>query len=153
VALRSNGAFYGHPGTGAVSVYFDDPWGTRLEITTWLPDWTQAPLTAAKSANRAVENSMMSSVAAPALKSVITSASPADLLLVPRSQERAALVSELERLDVSDRDGVMAAFVYPRLYRLIGMAAGSGTRGSAGGHALEPQARFTAIPRDGIRRG
>ena len=34
VALRSNGAFYGHPGTGAVSVYFDDPWGTRLEITS-----------------------------------------------------------------------------------------------------------------------
>jgi catechol 2,3-dioxygenase-like lactoylglutathione lyase family enzyme len=28
-----------HPGFGAVSVYFDDPWGTRLEITTWLEDF------------------------------------------------------------------------------------------------------------------
>lgn len=42
VALRSEGAFYGHPGTGAVSVYFNDPWGTRLEITTWLDDWATA---------------------------------------------------------------------------------------------------------------
>ena len=42
VALRSGGKFYGHPGTGAVSVYFGDPWGTKLEITTWLDDWAAA---------------------------------------------------------------------------------------------------------------
>ena len=34
--------FHGHPGFGAVSVYFEDPWGTKLEITTWLPDWPTA---------------------------------------------------------------------------------------------------------------
>jgi len=28
-----------HPGFGAVSLYFSDPWGTRLEITTWLSDF------------------------------------------------------------------------------------------------------------------
>ena len=28
-----------HPGFGAVSLYFDDPFGTRLEITTWLEDF------------------------------------------------------------------------------------------------------------------
>jgi|SRR5579871_268948 len=42
VDLRANGVFHGHPGMGAVSVYFEDPWGTRLEITTWLPDWATA---------------------------------------------------------------------------------------------------------------
>lgn len=31
-----------HPGFGAVSVYFNDPWGTKLEITTWLPDFDTA---------------------------------------------------------------------------------------------------------------
>jgi catechol 2,3-dioxygenase-like lactoylglutathione lyase family enzyme len=44
--LQSRGvAFRGpmaHPGFGAVSLYFDDPWGTRLEITTWLSDFETA---------------------------------------------------------------------------------------------------------------
>lgn len=31
-----------HPGFGAVSLYFNDPWGTRLEITTWLADYETA---------------------------------------------------------------------------------------------------------------
>jgi hypothetical protein len=31
-----------HPGFGAVSLYFTDPWGTRLEITTWLSDFATA---------------------------------------------------------------------------------------------------------------
>ena len=29
-----------HRGFGAVSLYFSDPWGTRLEICTWLSDYT-----------------------------------------------------------------------------------------------------------------
>lgn len=36
VAIRGPMA---HPGFGAVSIYFDDPWGYRLEITHWLPDF------------------------------------------------------------------------------------------------------------------
>jgi catechol 2,3-dioxygenase-like lactoylglutathione lyase family enzyme len=39
VALRGPMA---HPGFGAVSIYFEDPWGYRLEITTWLPDYETA---------------------------------------------------------------------------------------------------------------
>jgi catechol 2,3-dioxygenase-like lactoylglutathione lyase family enzyme len=31
-----------HPGFGAVSIYFQDPWGDRLEITTWLRDFETA---------------------------------------------------------------------------------------------------------------
>jgi catechol 2,3-dioxygenase-like lactoylglutathione lyase family enzyme len=31
-----------HPGFSAVSLYFSDPWGTRLEICTWLADWQTA---------------------------------------------------------------------------------------------------------------
>jgi len=31
-----------HPGFGAVSLYFTDPWGTRLEIATWLSDFATA---------------------------------------------------------------------------------------------------------------
>jgi len=31
-----------HHGFGAVSIYFTDPWGTRLEIATWLADWETA---------------------------------------------------------------------------------------------------------------
>ena len=31
-----------HPGFGAVSIYFNDPWGTKLEITTWLSDFDTA---------------------------------------------------------------------------------------------------------------
>jgi catechol 2,3-dioxygenase-like lactoylglutathione lyase family enzyme len=42
VNLRADGAFHGHPGFGAISVYFEDPWGCKLEITTWLPDWPTA---------------------------------------------------------------------------------------------------------------
>src|SRR5581483_3995268 len=37
-----NVAFRGpmaHPGFGAVSIYFEDPWGQHLEITHWLPDF------------------------------------------------------------------------------------------------------------------
>jgi len=36
VAIRGPTA---HPGFGAVSIYFEDPWGYRLEITNWLPDF------------------------------------------------------------------------------------------------------------------
>jgi catechol-2,3-dioxygenase len=42
VKLGADGAFHGHPGFGAVSIYFEDPWGTKLEITTWLLDWPTA---------------------------------------------------------------------------------------------------------------
>jgi catechol 2,3-dioxygenase-like lactoylglutathione lyase family enzyme len=42
VNLHADGAFHGHPGFGAISIYFEDPWGTKLEITTWLPDWPTA---------------------------------------------------------------------------------------------------------------
>ena len=31
-----------HPGFGAVSLYFTDPWGTKLEICTWLADYATA---------------------------------------------------------------------------------------------------------------
>ena len=31
-----------HHGFGAVSHYFSDPWGTRLEIATWLEDYAAA---------------------------------------------------------------------------------------------------------------
>ncbi len=31
-----------HPGFGAVSIYFEDPWGDRLEIATWLSDFETA---------------------------------------------------------------------------------------------------------------
>lgn len=31
-----------HHGFGAVSLYFSDPWGTRLEIATWLADFETA---------------------------------------------------------------------------------------------------------------
>jgi hypothetical protein len=31
-----------HPGFGAVSIYFADPWDDRLEITTWLADFETA---------------------------------------------------------------------------------------------------------------
>ena len=37
-----------HPGFGAVSIYFDDPWEYRLEITTWLPDYPTAEVEALK---------------------------------------------------------------------------------------------------------
>ncbi len=37
-----------HPGFGAVSLYFNDPWGTRLEIATWLADWETAKAEALK---------------------------------------------------------------------------------------------------------
>jgi catechol 2,3-dioxygenase-like lactoylglutathione lyase family enzyme len=44
--LQSRGVVYrgpmAHPGFGAVSLYFNDPWGTRLEITTWLADFETA---------------------------------------------------------------------------------------------------------------
>ncbi|MEA2642024.1 MAG: hypothetical protein QOF51_3418 [Chloroflexota bacterium] len=36
VAIRGPMA---HPGFGAVSIYFEDPWGYKLEITHWLPDY------------------------------------------------------------------------------------------------------------------
>jgi catechol 2,3-dioxygenase-like lactoylglutathione lyase family enzyme len=42
VKLRNNGAVHGHPGFGAVSLYFEDPWGAKLEIVTWLPDYATA---------------------------------------------------------------------------------------------------------------
>ncbi len=42
VKLRNGGAFHGHPGFGAVSLYFEDPWGCKLEIVTWLPDYATA---------------------------------------------------------------------------------------------------------------
>jgi hypothetical protein len=29
VKLGADGAFHGHPGFGAVSIYFEDPWGTK----------------------------------------------------------------------------------------------------------------------------
>ena len=48
VKLRSDGVFYAHPGFGAVSVYFEDPWGAKLEITTWLPDYATAEAEVAK---------------------------------------------------------------------------------------------------------
>jgi hypothetical protein len=31
-----------HPGFGVVSLYLNDPWGYRLEIGTWLPDYPTA---------------------------------------------------------------------------------------------------------------
>lgn len=37
-----------HPGFGAVSIYFSDPWGTRLEIATWLADFETAKAEALK---------------------------------------------------------------------------------------------------------
>ena len=44
--LESQGVSYqgpiAHPGFGAVSLYFTDPWGTRLEIATWLQDFDAA---------------------------------------------------------------------------------------------------------------
>jgi catechol 2,3-dioxygenase-like lactoylglutathione lyase family enzyme len=42
VNLRNNGAVHGHPGFGAVSLYFEDPWGCKLEIVTWLADYATA---------------------------------------------------------------------------------------------------------------
>lgn len=42
VKLRNDGVFHAHPGFGAVSIYFEDPWGSKLEIVTWLPDFTAA---------------------------------------------------------------------------------------------------------------
>lgn len=42
VKLRNDGAVHGHPGFGAVSLYFEDPWGAKLEIVTWLPDYATA---------------------------------------------------------------------------------------------------------------
>ena len=45
VALRGPMA---HSGFGAVSIYFDDPWGYKLEITTWLPDYPTAEAEALK---------------------------------------------------------------------------------------------------------
>jgi hypothetical protein len=39
VAIRGPMA---HPGFGAVSIYFGDPWDDRLEITTWLSDFETA---------------------------------------------------------------------------------------------------------------
>lgn len=44
--LENKGVTYrgpvAHRGFGAVSVYFSDPWGTRLEICTWLSDYPTA---------------------------------------------------------------------------------------------------------------
>lgn len=37
-----------HTGFGAVSIYFDSPWGYRLEITTWLSDYATAEAEALK---------------------------------------------------------------------------------------------------------
>jgi len=34
-----------HRGFGAVSLYFSDPWGTRLEIATWLNSYEEAVAT------------------------------------------------------------------------------------------------------------
>jgi catechol 2,3-dioxygenase-like lactoylglutathione lyase family enzyme len=48
VNLRNDGAVHGHPGSGAVSLYFEDPWGAKLEITTWLSDWATAEAEVAK---------------------------------------------------------------------------------------------------------
>ncbi len=48
VKLRNDGAVHGHPGFGAVSLYFEDPWGAKLEIVTWLPDWPTAKAEVAK---------------------------------------------------------------------------------------------------------
>ncbi len=42
VTCRFGGALVAHPGFGAVSLYFDDPWGCKLEIATWLPDYATA---------------------------------------------------------------------------------------------------------------
>ena len=42
VKLRNDGLIHGHPGFGAVSLYFEDPWGCKLEIVTWLPDYATA---------------------------------------------------------------------------------------------------------------
>ncbi len=42
VKLRNDGVVHGHPGFGAVSLYFEDPWGCKLEIVTWLPDYATA---------------------------------------------------------------------------------------------------------------
>ena len=43
-----------HDGFGAVSIYFDDPWGYRLEITTWLSDFETAKAEALKRPGGAV---------------------------------------------------------------------------------------------------
>ena len=42
VKLRNDGVFHAHPGFGAVSLYFEDPWGCKLEIVTWLADYATA---------------------------------------------------------------------------------------------------------------
>jgi hypothetical protein len=34
----------GHLNLGPISVYFSDPWGYRLEITTKVPDWQAAKI-------------------------------------------------------------------------------------------------------------
>jgi catechol 2,3-dioxygenase-like lactoylglutathione lyase family enzyme len=48
VKLRNNGAVHGHPGSGAISLYFEDPWGAKLEITTWVQDYATATAEVAK---------------------------------------------------------------------------------------------------------
>jgi glyoxylase I family protein len=48
VKMRNDGVVHGHPGFGAVSLYFEDPWGAKLEITTWLADWATAEAEVAK---------------------------------------------------------------------------------------------------------
>ena len=48
VRLRNNGAVHGHPGSGAISLYFEDPWGAKLEITTWVQDYATATAEVAK---------------------------------------------------------------------------------------------------------
>jgi hypothetical protein len=44
--LDSKGVAYvgprAHTGFGVVSLYFNDPWGYKLEIGTWLPDFAAA---------------------------------------------------------------------------------------------------------------
>jgi catechol 2,3-dioxygenase-like lactoylglutathione lyase family enzyme len=44
--LDSRGVEYvgpkAHTGFGVVSIYFNDPWGYKLEIATWLPDFPTA---------------------------------------------------------------------------------------------------------------
>ena len=42
VKLRNDGVLHAHPGFGAVSIYFEDPWGAKLEIVTWLADYATA---------------------------------------------------------------------------------------------------------------
>lgn len=43
-----------HRGFGAVSLYFSDPWGTRLEIATWLPAYEDAKKAALSSGGAVV---------------------------------------------------------------------------------------------------